>query len=172
MSPLKFRRGAVDAGVSSDWFAIVCLMKLPDGRYHVTHVRVFIPEKNNEVDFKAAETYIREFVKTHNVLEISYDKYQLHGMMQAFRQERTARTFDFNQGDERVLADKALRDAIMARTITHDGNTILREAILNANAKTEGNDSRLRLVKRSALLKIDPAVALSMVHARALQVRI
>lgn len=165
---------AVDAGVSSDCFGIIALARL-NNRYVPVRVKVYIPPSGGQLNFKGAgspDEFLRAYVKQWNVLEICYDPHQLHSLMGEYRMERIVRTTEFNQGTDRAMADKGLLDAIKAREILHDGNIDLRTHILNANAKTDGNDSRLRLVKRAADMKIDLAVCLSMALARMKYLRI
>lgn len=164
---------SVDAGVSSDNFAIVSTAKYGD-RYAQRLLKLFEPPAGGKLEFTGTgspDEFIRQYVKANNVLEVCYDPYQLHSLMTQYRRERVVRVFEFNQGTDRLLADKAFRDAIMARQIAHDGDERLRSHVLNANAKTEGSDSRLRMVKRSERLKIDAAVCASMGLYRARQVR-
>lgn len=163
----------IDAGVSSDCFGVLAITR-HDKRYALRNPKAFIPPKGGKLDFtgvNSPDEYLRDYVKRWNVLELVYDPYQLHSLMGTYRQQRVVRTYDFSQGTDRLLADKALRDAIMDRTLMHDGHPDLRSHILNANAKTEGNDSKLRLVKRSDSLKIDLAVCASMGLYRARHVR-
>lgn len=163
----------IDAGVSSDCFGVLAITR-HDKRYALRNPKAFIPPKGGRLDYTGKDSpdeYIRQYVKANNVLELVYDPYQLHSMMTEYRQQRVVRTYDFSQGTDRLLADKAFRDGIMDRTVMHDGDAVLRSHVLNANAKTEGNDSKLRLVKRSESLKIDLAVCASMGLYRARQVR-
>jgi len=73
----------------------------------------------------------------------------------------------FNQGGDRLVADKMLKDSIRDRSITHHGDDDLREHVLNALAKLEGE--KIRLVKKSEKTKIDLAVCMSMAHCRAVE---
>jgi hypothetical protein len=165
---------AVDAGVSSDCFGIVALAHL-GSRYVPVRVKVYVPQGGQQLNFKgpgSPDAFLREYVRQWNVLEICYDPHQLHSLMGEYRTERIVRVSEFNQGDDRALADKGLLDAIKAREILHDGNADLRAHVLNANVKTDGNDSRLRLVKRTDEMKIDLAVCLSMALARMKYLRV
>lgn len=159
---------ALDAGISSDCFGIIALAHL-DNRYVPVRVKLFAPQHGQQIHFKGSgspDAFLREYIRQYNVLEMCYDPYQLHSLMGEYRMERMVRVTEFNQGQDRALADRGLLDAIKAREILHDGNPDLKAHILNANAKTDGNDSRLRLVKRTDELKIDLAVCLSMALAR------
>jgi hypothetical protein len=164
---------SLDAGVSSDNFAIVSTTKHGE-RYAQRLLKLFEPPTGGKLEFtgpNSPDEFLRQYVKDFNVLEVCYDPYQLHSLMTQYRRERVVRVREFSQGTDRLLADKAYRDAIMDKSVMHDGDMRLRSHVLNANAKTEGSDSRLRLVKRSERLKIDAAVCASMGLYRARQVR-
>jgi phage terminase large subunit-like protein len=53
---------------------------------------------------------------------------------------------------------------IQERRIVHGGEPDLREHIGNANAEIDPEERKIRIVKRSELLKIDLAVAMSMAN--------
>ena len=154
----------MDAAVSGDCFAIVGVSRIGEQVY-VRFAQTWKPPKGGQIDFAQPEAYLRDIVTRFNVLQIAYDPYQLHDMATRLRREGIGWIREFAQGQDRLIADKQLYDAIRDRRITHDGNPDLREHVRNANAKTEGD--KLRIVKRSELLKIDAAVALSMAHSEA-----
>ena len=156
----------IDAGVASDCFAVVGITRRGE-RVTVRTLRVWQPD-NKKLDFAEPESYLRSLHKRFNVIEFCYDPYQLHDM--ATRMRRDGLRFrEFNQGQDRLIADKQLYDAIRDRRIQHDGNVILTTHVENANAVTEGE--KMRLVKRAPHLKIDAAVALSMAHARIMSLK-
>jgi phage terminase large subunit-like protein len=79
----------------------------------------------------------------------------------------------FNQGNDRLEADAGLRALFIQRRISHDGtHHTLREHLSNADSRMDETGHKLRLVKRSAHLKIDAAVALSMACSRALSLNL
>jgi len=157
----------VDAGVSNDCFALVGVTRKDDLIY-VRYVRIFTPPPQGTLDFSEPETVLRALAAAYNVIEFAYDPYQLHDM--ATRLKRDGLRFRaFDQGQDRLLADKQLYDAIRDRRIVHGGQRDLTAHIENANAETNGE--RMRIVKRATNLKIDAAVALSMAHARAFALR-
>jgi phage terminase large subunit-like protein len=88
-------------------------------------------------------------------------------MMMRFRQEGIVNAKAFSQADERLVADKQLRDLVIGKRISHDGNPLLAQHVDNANVVNHGKDG-IRLVKRSPVKKIDAAVALSMSSHRCL----
>jgi phage terminase large subunit-like protein len=157
--------GAVDAGVSDDSFGIVFVGAYGGGiaERAILH---YEPPEGGAIDFDQVEQDIRDFCKAHNVIQLTYDSYQLHQMMTRLLNQGVVWTDPFSQGSDRLEADKALLDAVMGRTIAHDGDSRLRTHMDNANRKLDGG--RLRIVKRTQRGKIDLAVALSMAHHRAI----
>lgn len=112
------------------------------------------------------------FVPGFNVVMVTFDPYQLTSMMQRLGDEQIVWCDPFNQGADRLMADKQLYDDIVARRLVHskeqadEGIRTLRSHVIGAGAKASREDSTLRLVKRSPSLKIDAAVALSMANSR------
>lgn len=158
---------AADAAVSGDTFAFVAVASHDDGRIRECYTRLWVPEGDGtDLDFVAIRNEVRTFCRAHRVLQVAYDPYQLHGMMQELMQDGAAWTEPFNQGAPRLEADKMLLDGIRDGRLLHRGASNLREHIANADRKIEGTD-RLRIVKRRDDLKIDAAVALSMAYYRA-----
>lgn len=180
---------AMDAGISSDCFAIVGVSRhqeqviLEDGKtVSVTKVakryaRAWHPPRGGKLKFRNEENpldpdypegELLRLLREYNVLEVAYDPYQLHDMVT--RLAGKGNFVEVSQGAERMVADKQLRDAIRDRRIVHDGDAELTQHIRNANVKASetGEVNKLRIVKRAQNLKIDLAVALSMANYRAL----
>lgn len=155
---------ALDAGVSNDCFAMVAVSR-EDKPVRVRYAQKWTPPKGGKLDFKVAEDELRRLVGLYNVAEVCYDPYQLHDFCKRLQREGLCFFKEFNQGQDRLVADKQLFDMVRDRTIEHSGEPDLAEHIQNANAKTEG-DKALRIVKRGDNLKIDLAVALSMAAHR------
>lgn len=110
-----------------------------------------------------------ERVPSHNVVQICYDPFQLHDMMQRFRREQFVWCNAFDQGGDRLKADSDLRKLIIQRRLAHNGNLLLRQHVRNASAKVQlGEDSKLRIVKRTPKAKVDAIVAVSMGTERCL----
>lgn len=168
---------AIDAGVSNDHFGIVGGWKQGD-RVVVDYAREWVPPKNGKIDFALPEAEIRRLSKIHNVVEWAYDEYQLHDMTTRMRRDGVGyfRPFSSNAGSKsapgRPIADKLLYDVIQQRRLIHDGNRVLSEHVLNADAQVEGKHERLMLIKRSPMHKIDCCVALSRVTAEILRLNI
>jgi hypothetical protein len=165
---------AMDAGESSDTFALVAVSRHPadESRLAVRWSRVYVPESDGTVlDFEQIEDDIRAFVDHYAVNVLAYDRFLLGQMMRRLTDPDRALPCPvepFAQTGDRLEADKALRDDILARTIAHDGtHTTLREHLDNANAKSSADGRQVRIVKRARAKKIDAAVTLSMATARA-----
>lgn len=157
----------MDAGVVSDTFALVGVSRIEDTTY-VRFCRVWKPPKGGKIDFDEIDKFIRaELVKQFNVVQIAYDPHQLHDMATRLRKDSVTWMFEFKQANPRLNADKALYDVIRDKHIVHSGDPVLTEHVRNANAKSEGDIDKLRIVKRAEHLKIDACVALSMANSEA-----
>ena len=114
-----------------------------------------------------------DWLPRFNVVQIAYDPFQLVDMMQRLTKESVAWCEPFNQGQDRLIADRQLYDLIISRRLAHDGNAYLREHVQNSKAKHQKDqDSTLRIVKKSDNRKIDLAVAASMGAARCLELHL
>jgi len=134
----------------------------------VRYANAWKPPLNGKIDFQEVEAEIRRLLASYNVVEICYDPYQLEDMANRLKKERIAHLKEFKQGADRLVSDKALRDMIRDRRVHHDGGyPDLSTHVCNANYKTDADDAKLRIVKRSQSLKIDLCVCLSMATARA-----
>lgn len=171
---------AMDAGVSNDNFGIVATTRKPgdDTRSIVRYSRRWKPPQGGKIDFQGTEEHpgpeieLRRLIATHNVVEVTYDPMQLEDMAGRLRKEGLAWFRPFTQAKERLIADNMLRTMIMDRRVLHDGNPTLREHIQNANAEIDGEERKIRIVKRSDLLKIDLAVALSMANCETMRLNL
>jgi phage terminase large subunit-like protein len=159
---------AVDGAKNDDHCAMVAVSRHPI-RADVVMVRYVQTWKpvGQRHDLKAVENDLRAFCKAWPVSKIVYDPYQLHQMMTDIQSDHVATTEEFNQGPDRLVADKQLIDLIMEQRLMHDGNPLLTEYIQNAYRKLT-DDRKLRIVKGPSGKKIDAAVALSMAAARLL----
>src|SRR5574338_445326 len=77
---------ALDAGVSSDTFAVVVVTRRGD-KVQVQYARKWQPEPNQKLDFRPIEAEIRRLIRKINVLEVAYDPYQLVDMIGRIRSE-------------------------------------------------------------------------------------
>lgn len=164
----------LDAAESDDCFALVLASKHGDS-IAVRYARKWQPTKkgkkiiyvneDNPEDTEFPEGEIRRLVKEFNIVELAYDKFQVHDMTNRLRSKVGVNCYSFKQGDDRAVADKSLYDEIKERRIMHSGESDLKEHINNAHQKAENN--KLRIVKGSThSKKIDLAIALSMAAHR------
>lgn len=153
---------------TADCFAIVAVTRHPDRREDVMvrYCSIHKPPPHKELDFDPIQEEIEKLCRDFAVIEVSYDRTQLHHMMTKLRQ-KGINAKEFSQGAAREVADKQLQTLIMSRKIAHSGDENLRQHIDNANVKKRGPGS-VRIIKRSEGQKVDGAVALSQAVARIL----
>lgn len=170
---------AIDAAVSGDCFGIVGVTRR-DGKITPRIIRKWTPPKGGKLvysneadpdDTNYPEGVIRWLAKTYNIIEFTYDPFQLHHFCTSLQKEGIGYFRPFNQQRERLVSDKQLYDLIVHRLIEHDGNTELSEHVLNANAESLDKE-RMRIVKRADSLKIDLCVCLSMACGEILRLRV
>lgn len=156
------KRGVVvslDAAAVDDCFAVIALSKSPENKPQVRYCRIWYPPKNGQINFEEIEIELKKLFKDFNVVEVTYDSTQMVSMAQ--RLNSLAYWKVFQQGKERLIADKRLYDMIRDRQIEHSGEPDLKQHMLDANRKPE--DDKLRIVKGQRTgAKIDGVVALSM----------
>ncbi len=162
----------VDAAVSGDSFAVVAVTRhplAPKTHVAVRYSRVWYPPKGGELDFDPIDQEIRRFCKEHKVVEVAYDKWQLHKMAGDQVRDHVAHWRPFSQQSERLESDIQQYQLIRAREVVHDGtHHELTKHIAAANSKmSKEEETRLRIIK-SARGKIDACVALSMAAHRCL----
>jgi phage terminase large subunit-like protein len=158
---------ALDAAVESDCFALALItVKNANGQRipQVRYVRIWKPPHNGQINFAEVEQEIQHLIQKFSIIEISYDPYMLADMAQRLGQ--LAFWKPFLQAGARLVADKMLYDLIRDRRIEHNGDSLLREHMANADRKPE--EDKLRIIKRSPQLKIDGVVCVSMGVNRAL----
>jgi phage terminase large subunit-like protein len=162
---------SMDAATSNDNFGIWMGCRHPQKPDEVLtiYAQRWIPNHAGKIDFQGTdddpgpEKMLRKLQKSYNIVQICYDPYQLYDFCNRLKKEGMPVWFkEFNQGNERLLADSQLRDLIRDRRFWHRGEPDLIDHLQNANAKLDEQDSKVRIVKRVDRLKIDLAVAASM----------
>lgn len=169
---LDASKGSTNTGYIADTFAMVMVSRHPSrsGDIAIRYCGIWQPEPGQLLDYSPIEQELIRLCSEYSVIEVAYDPTQLHKMCYDLRQRGVAHFREFNQGADRLKADKGLQTLIVGRQIAHDGNPLLRQHIDNSNAKKyndgSSNEDGIRIVKRNPSLKVDAAVALSMAAAR------
>lgn len=183
-----------DAAVTGDCFGIVSVNRcaIDPTSVDIRALRKWDPsESGGVIQLDQPEYFLRGCCKVNNVVQITYDPYQMENMAQRLKKDGVAWVSPFIQMGERLKADSQLYDMVINRRIhfwhadgcpaqkQSEGNNCncmiapLREHIGNSNSKVQVNeDSRIRIVKKATGKKIDLAVALSMAVARCLVLRL
>ena len=180
---------AVDASVSGDCTAIVGVSRHPD-RYADVAVRFaykWDPPRGGKLDYETSpNTQTGESLKDclvrlcaeFNVVEVTYDEWQLHHLMNEIRNSGIAWCKPFTQSTQRDVADKQLYDLIKNRRISHDGYITgcaqdIEQHIKNASRRQRaGEDTKLHIIKSAEDAKIDLVIALSMATSECLRLDI
>lgn len=159
----------IDAAVSNDCFGIVAVSRSGD-KVIKRFSRKWTPPKGGKLlysnpedkyDTAYPEGVLRWLAKQFNVIVFGYDPYQLHHLCTSLRNDGVGLFEEFNQGVDRLEADKQLYDVIRDRRVIHDNDPDLTAHIKNANSKADPESRKLRIVKREETKKIDLAVCLS-----------
>lgn len=161
---------SMDAGVSDDNFGMWMGCRHPQSKDEVLteYVNKWMPPEGGTIDFQGTdenpgpEKELRRLIEEYNVVEVAYDPHQLHDMATRLMKEGLAWFRPFNQGEDRLLADNGIRGLFRDRKIWHRGEKDFQDHYQNADAKTDGEDRKIRIVKRADQLKIDILVAASM----------
>lgn len=184
---------ALDAGITSDCFAMVAVSRDPryqatfaydtdteeydlraDERFIRRYSMVWQGSKeeplkfySNDKDEITPESELKRLVKNYNILQVTFDPYQLLNFANRLEDELGIWFDPFSQGGEREIGDKLLYDVIRKGGIAHYGtDTALRQHLMNAGAKVLNDDRKLRIIKLSEGAKVDLAVALAMAVKR------
>lgn len=163
-------------------------LKAKDTEVRMVFAHVWTPPKRGVIDLRDVEHYLRAIcgrpdtipeldadgaplrlryatLVKHNVVEVTYDQFQLHQMMTNLTTDMIVWCKVFGQASPREIADKNLYDLIMNRKIFHR-NEFDPEFMSNAAAyeipESNKNQNRLRIVKKAPDAKVDPVVCLSM----------
>jgi phage terminase large subunit-like protein len=161
---------SMDAGVSSDNFGISMQFRHPEYPTDacIEKIKRWTPPKGGKIDFQGTdddpgpELILRQWIKEYNVVQVCYDAYQLHDLASRLMKEGLTWFKAFGQGNDRLLADSQIRNLIRDRKLWHRGEKDLRDHVQNADAKTDTEDHKIRIVKRAEKLKIDLIVTVSM----------
>lgn len=171
---------AMDAALKRDSFAVVWAWVESGGGWtetedglaipaDVVHVRckVFTPDREGAyIDPLDVETYVLGLAQMHPIQEVCYDPAYMQ-LIASSLADRGLPMEPFPQSAERMTtATETLQRVVIDERLRHGDDPVLNEQIASiAIAPTERG---VRISKRKSTLRIDAAVALSMVLARAL----
>ena len=169
---------AMDGSESDDTFPLILISRHPADpvRFAVRKCHIWTPIPGVVLDDTLIEAEIRDWCARYAVQQLAYDRALICQLMRRLTTQADGGPAPlpvpaekFNQGGDRLEADKTLYDLITQRRITHDGDPALRQHIANANKKRDPN-GRMRIVKRAHSLKVDACVACAMGAMRAAEV--
>ncbi len=167
---------ALDAAVTGDCFGLIGVSRDPLKRKEGVAVRIvkkWTPPQGGKLDYDGPRDYVKDLCKNYNVVELTYDPYQLHDFCSKLQKEGIVWCNPFDQGEKRMQADKGFYILIVNKNIRHDGNLDLREHIQNSNSKqSKDEDSKFRIIKKSESRKIDLAVCTSMASFEVLRLNL
>lgn len=168
---------AVDASVSGDCTALNVVSRHPHQPGHVIQrfCKTWAPPAGGKMDYRETITPVVDWLcQNYNVVQVAFDPYQLHHWATEQRDKLPATWYrEFDQGTDRLLADKQLYDLIRDRKIHHLGDPEQRQHLLNVALKVPGGEAnKLRFVKKGESRKIDLTVSLSMAVAECLRLNI
>lgn len=169
---------AVDGSESDDSFPLVLISRHPldPVRFAVRKCHIWTPIPGVVLDDKPIEAEIREWCERYAVQQVAYDRALIGQLIRRLTTQIdggptpiTVPIEKFNQGSDRLIADKGWYDLITQRRIAHNGDPLLRAHIFNANKKRDAN-GHIRIIKRAHALKIDACVACAMGAMRAAEI--
>lgn len=120
------------------------------------------------VDIAAVENLIRETCKNLNVLEVAMDPYRWQRSMQALEAEGIpVIEWPTSSPARMVPACAKFFDAVIDKTLSHDGNADLARHVENCVVKTDRFGPRIVKEHKMSKRRIDLAVAAVIAHDRA-----
>ena len=129
---------------------------------------LIIPTRDNTIDIRAVEAFVRELCARFNVMEVAFDPWGSRGMM-ANMVDDGLPAVEMRQGLITMApAIKELERAILGRRLRHGGHPILRWHFSNIAVKTD-DAGNMKFTKAKSKDKIDGAVATAMAVGRAMQ---
>lgn len=164
---------AFDGSFNGDSTVIVAAtVPAPDQPVHLAPVAVWERPENAGPDWKVpvvdVEDAIRAACQRYHVLEIACDTYRWQRSFEILEDDGLP-VVKYPQTPQRMTpATARFYEAVMNRTITHNGDPVLARHVANASLKTDSRGgSRLAKEDKSSTKRIDLAVASVMAVDRA-----
>lgn len=138
---------------------------------HIVPIAAWEKPEEADADWQVpvldVEEAIRNVCKKYDVVEIACDPYRWARTFQVLEDEGLP-VVVFPQNASRMTpATTRFYEAVMNKTITHNGDPMLARHIANATLRVDNRGSRLAKEKKNSTRRIDLAVASVMAHERA-----
>ena len=148
----------LDVGYRNDYTAIVTVTKNEDKIELVDH-KIYIPMKNEDLQFDDIKLYIRELNRTYQIEGVSFDPYQAIQLSQDLKKENI-NMVEMPQTQSNCIAfSQCLFDLIKSKRIGFYQSEEIRLSLINC--KVIYSNRGWRIVKKGTG-KIDLAIALGM----------
>jgi phage terminase large subunit-like protein len=142
----------------------VALQRRPDGRLHAV-CRIWAPRSDRPVDTTDVMRELREMAERYQVESVAFDP-RLFDVPAKYLEDEGLPMVEVPQSVERMTqAIGGLYEAILGKSITHDGDEGFATQVLNGVARY--NERGFTLAKGKSRGKIDAAIALSLALDRA-----
>jgi phage terminase large subunit-like protein len=147
----------VDVALKHDTTAVALVQRRPDERFHAK-ARIWIPEKDKQLDITDVMHYIREMYKKYNVQGISYDN-RFFDVPAGMLLDEGLPMKEIPQSPERMTpACGSAYELIMKGELSHDGDRAFTQHVLNAVPKFQERGFTLQKMKSRG--KIDACIAM------------
>lgn len=138
---------------------------------HIVPIAAWEKPEEADADWQVpvldVEEAIRNACKKYDVVEIACDPYRWARTFQVLEDEGLP-VVVFPQNASRMTpATTRFYEAVMNKTVTHNGDPMLARHIANATLRVDNRGSRLAKEKKNSTRRIDLAVASVMAHERA-----
>lgn len=149
----------VDVGLKRDSTAVCVASRRPDGRLHLSW-RLWVPTSEEPVDVTDVMHHLRSLDKLYDVQGISFDP-RFFDVPAKMLSDEGLPLIEVPQSIERMTpAIGSTFEAIKRAEMSHDGEPIITEQVLNAVARF--NDRGFTLTKGKSRGRIDAAIAMAL----------
>lgn len=153
----------LDMALKHDTVAVVVGQHTPDGRMVVRH-RAWLPD-GDTVDVASVEAHLRDLHRRYRLVEVAYDPAYFQRSAEVLTDDGLPMV-EFPQSAQRMVpACQIAYEWICAGRVVHDGSPVFCDQVESAAPRM--TESGWRLSKGKSKRKIDAAVALVMMVARA-----
>ena len=159
--PYDFELGAatwvgVDVGIKKDSTAVAAIQRRPDGRLHAK-VRLWLPRADKPVDVTDVMQHLRDLDAAYTLQGVSYDP-RFFDVPAKMLEDEGLPMVEIPQSLERMTpAVGSLYELIRSGGLSHDGDDLFANQILNAVARF--NERGFTLAKAKSRGRIDATVA-------------